>query len=155
VSRALLAFLGTLLAVSAQAADDPSAIAQSVGEKFVAACGAGDVKAVVAMYRKDARVVYPGAGESATNPQELERIVTTTCAKDGPKVELVGYKAVWIDAAHTVIGALGDWRIVAKGADGKTVTTPLRATEVIVKTKSGWQYVVDHASVGAPPPPAQ
>jgi ketosteroid isomerase-like protein len=152
--RALAAAVLCLAASAARAGDDPTAIARAVGDKFGAACGAGDVKAVLALYRKDARVVYPGAGETASNPQELEKLVTATCKKGGPKLELVGYRAVWIDASHTVIGSLGDWRMTAPGPDGKPATTPVRATEVIVKTKAGWRYAVDHASIGAALPPA-
>jgi len=153
VTRALAAAALCLLASAARAADDPVAIARAVGDKFAAACGAGDVKAVLALYRADARVVYPGAGEMASTPQELEKMVASTCKKDGPKLELVSYKAVWVDASHTAIASLGDWSMTAPGADGKPAKTQVRATEVIVKTKKGWRYVVDHASIGVPPAP--
>ncbi|MFI5315917.1 MAG: YybH family protein [Myxococcota bacterium] len=155
MKRALLATLFCVAATAAWAGDDPTAIARSVGEKFGAACGAGNVDAVLALYRKDARVVYPGEGESATDPAALRRMVADTCKPGGAKLELVGYKAVWIDKAHTAIASLGDWRLNATGPDGKPVATPVRATEVLVKTKGGWMYAVDHASIGvAPPPPA-
>jgi ketosteroid isomerase-like protein len=153
VTRALGLFALCLLASAARAADDPTAIAKSVGEKFAAACGAGDVKAVLALYRADARVVYPGAGDMASSPKELEKLVTATCTKSGPKLALVGYKAVWLDAAHTAIASLGEWSMSAAGPDGKPAITPVRATEVIVKTKDGWVYAVDHASIGVSPPP--
>lgn len=153
MTRALALAALCLVAAAARAADDPTAIAKAVGEKFAAACGSGDVKGVLALYRKDARVVYPGAGDTATNPQELEKLVTATCVKGGPKLELVGYKAVWVDVAHTAIASLGDWSMSAPGPDGKPATTPVRATEVIVKTKGGWKYAVDHASIGVPPAP--
>jgi ketosteroid isomerase-like protein len=152
--RALLAGLLCVCASAASAAgDDPTAIAKSVGEKFAKACGSADVKTVLSLYRDDARVVYPGAGETATDRETLTKMVTATCTADGPKFELVGYKAVWADAAHTVVAAYGDWQVVMKGADGKTSTAPVRATEVLAKTKGGWKYVVDHASIGVPPAP--
>jgi ketosteroid isomerase-like protein len=153
MTRALLAAIFCLAAVSAQAADDPTEIAKTVGEKFAAACGAADVTAVLALYRNDARVVYPGAGQSASTREELTKMVTATCSKNGPRLTLVGYKAVWADNAHTVIASLGDWSLVMVGSDGKQVTTPVRATEVLVKTQKGWKYVVDHASIGVPPAP--
>jgi ketosteroid isomerase-like protein len=154
MKRAILAALFCVAASAAAAADDPSAIARTVGEKFASACDAGDVNTVLALYRDDARVVYPGAGQSAANKAELRHIVAQTCAKGGPKFELVGYRAIWVDATHTVIAALGDWNATGPGPDGKPMTTPLRATEVIMKTSSGWQYVVDHASFGVPAPAA-
>jgi len=154
VKRALLA---TLLCVVARpafgAGDDPAAIARSVGERFDAACSAGNVDAVLALYRDDARVVYPGAGQTAVNRGELRAIVAQTCVKGGPKITLLGYRAVWVDAAHTVVAALGDWSMSGTGSDGTPTTVPLRAVEVLVKTKAGWQYAADHASIGVPPPP--
>jgi len=153
VTRALLAAVLCLAAVMARAADDPTAIAKTVGEKFAAACGSADVPAVLALYRNDARVVYPGAGESASTREELTKMVTSTCSKNGPRLTLVGYKATWADNAHTVIASLGEWSLLTVGADGKQVTTPVRATEVLVKTQKGWKYVVDHASIGVPPAP--
>lgn len=154
MKAALFATLLCVSAASARAGDDPTAIARAVGEKFDKACGAGDVEAVLALYRDDARVVYPGAGQSATNPTELRKLVTETCVKDGPKLTLVGYRAIWVDAAHTVVAALGDWSMSGTAPDGTPTTTPLRAVEVIAKTPKGWKYVADHASLGAPPPPA-
>ena len=44
-------------------------------------------------------------------------------------------------------GALAD-------ANGKRMTSHVRTTEVIVKSGAGWRYVVDHASIGLPPPKA-
>jgi ketosteroid isomerase-like protein len=154
VRRAFLAalFCVATAAGATAAADDPTAIARSVGERFEAACDAGKIDAVMALYQKDARVVYPGEGQSATEPTQLRRIVGDTCKPGGPKLKLVGYRAVWIDAAHTVIGALGDWEASGAGPEGQPMTTKLRATEVIVKTKEGWKYAVDHASFGVPAP---
>jgi ketosteroid isomerase-like protein len=150
VIRALLAALFCVAAATAAAEESPVSIARSVGEKFEAACGAGDVDAVMALYQKGARVVYPGEGQSATEPLELRRMVGDTCKPGGPKFKVVGYRAIWIDAAHTVVGALGDWEASGAGPDGVPMVTKLRATEVLVKTKDGWKYVVDHASFGVP-----
>ena len=153
MKRALLATLFCVAASAARAADDPAAIARSVGEKFEAACDAGNVDAVLALYQKDARVVYPGEGQSATTAAELRRMVSDTCKPGGAKFKLLGYRAVWIDAVHTVVGALGDWEATGEGPDGNPLSMKLRATEVLVKTKDGWKYAVDHASFGVPPPP--
>ncbi len=152
MTRALCAVLLCLASVARAADDDPNAIARTVGEKFAVACGAADVEAVLALYRDDARVVYPGAGLTASNPAELRKIVTATCVAGGPKFTLVGYRAVWADSAHTVVAALADWTATAPGPDGKPATTQVRATEVLAKTPAGWKYVVDHASVGVPAP---
>lgn len=151
VTRALAAVLCLTASTAGAAGDDPNAIARAVGEKFAAACGAADVDAVLALYRDDARVVYPGAGLTATSPTELRKIVSATCAKGGPKFTLVGYHAVWADAAHTVVAALGDWSAESAGPDGTPTSVPVRAVEVLVKTPAGWRYVADHASIGVVP----
>jgi len=132
------------------AADDPNAIAREVGEKFAAACNDAKVDAVLALYRDDARVVYPGAGQTATSKAELKKLVSATCVPGAPKFKLVGYKAVWADAAHTVVAALGDWTVSGVGPDGTPASAPVRSVEVLVKTGPGWQYVGDHASAGIP-----
>jgi ketosteroid isomerase-like protein len=150
VKRALLALCFLGLAVSARAGDDPDKIAEAVGAKFTAACDAGNVDAVLALYQKDARVVYPGENQSAGDPKELRRVVTETCVKGGPKFELASHHAIWLDKAHTVVASLNEWKVT--GRDGKPGPA-LRATEVMVKTKDGWRYAVDHASFGVPPSP--
>jgi ketosteroid isomerase-like protein len=153
MKRLALALALIACATRAHAADDPEKIAHQVGEKFAKACDSGVVGAVLGLYQADARVVYPGAGQSATDKESLAKLVTDTCKPGAPKPELVGYRAVWVDKAHTVIAALGDWKLTAPGPDGKDVVTPIRATEVLVKTKGGWKYAVDHASIGVPPAP--
>lgn len=148
---AALALCVLTLAAGARAGDDPDKIAEAIGAKFTAACEAGNVDAVVALYRTDARVVYPGENQSAGDPKELRRVVAETCVKGGPKFELASHHAIWLDKAHTVVASLNEWKVT--GPDGKS-GPPLRATEVMVKTKDGWKYAVDHASFGVPPAPA-
>jgi ketosteroid isomerase-like protein len=135
-----------LAAPAALASDDPNKIAEEVGAKFSAACAAGDVNAVVALYQADARVVYPGEGQSAADPKALRRAVGETCVKGGPRFFLVARQAIWLDAAHTVVASLNEWKVVPP--EGQAAGPPLRATEVMVKTKDGWKYAVDHASFG-------
>jgi ketosteroid isomerase-like protein len=40
------------------------------------------------------------------------------------------------------------------GADGKSVTLRIRDTELLHKSGGKWRFVLDHASVGIPPPPS-
>ncbi len=103
MKRAALALALCLVASRALSAEDPDKIAESIGAKFTAACDAGNVDAVLALYQKDARVVYPGENQSAGDSKELRRVVTETCVKGGPKFELVSHHAIWLDAAHTVV----------------------------------------------------
>ena len=147
--RLALAGLLCIAASAARAGDDPDKIAEAVGAKFTAACDTGNVDAVLALYVKDARVVYPGENQSAGDPKELRRVVGETCVPGGPKFELASHHAIWLDKARTVVASLNEWKVT--GPDGKPTGAPLRATEVMVKTKDGWKYAVDHASFGVPP----
>ena len=116
---ALTAALWLVASAAWGAGEDPAVIARIVGEKFAEACGAGDVNSVLALYQDDARVVYPGAGQSATDKAALRHMVVQTCAKGAPKLELVGYSAVWVGDSKSVIAALGDWKATSTGPDGK------------------------------------
>ena len=52
------------------------------------------------------------------------------------------------------IAIFGHWEVTQAGPDGKPTIAQVRTTEVIAKSGSGWHYVIDHASVGVPPPQA-
>ena len=41
------------------------------------------------------------------------------------------------------------------GPDGKPITARVRTTELLHRSKGKWRYVIDHASIGLPPPPAK
>jgi hypothetical protein len=60
--------------------------------------------------------------------------------------------AIGIDDTHIV--NVGRWESVVLGPGGRRTTVTIRTTELIVKEDGGWKYLVDHASVGAPPPAA-
>ncbi len=49
----------------------------------------------------------------------------------------------------------GTWEQSAQGPDGKPTTLVIRTTEVLKATHCKWWYVVDHASIGVPPPPSR
>ena len=49
---------------------------------------------------------------------------------------------------------LGQWKQDVKGPDGKVETIHVRSSEILKKVGGKTLYVVDHASIGVPPPPA-
>jgi ketosteroid isomerase-like protein len=143
--------LGMALAgTAAPAFADANAIAKAHSDAFGKACGAGDVKAVLALYADDAYVIWPGAGEEAKGKAAIEKLATGLCdPKLGTKAVLTSSVGLQLDPTHVAI--LSHWDFTQNGPDGKPVTSQIRTSEIVVKTKQGWRYVVDHASIGMPP----
>lgn len=132
---------------------DALATARAHDEAFAKACEAGDVKAVLALYADDAVVVWPGAGEEAKGKAAIEKLVPDLCnPKNQAKAVIESLDAMPLDDSHIAI--IGHWKVTSPGADGKPTTSQVRTTEIIAKTDSGWRYLVDHASIGMPPPKA-
>ncbi len=140
-----------LTALAAPAFADATAVAKAHDDAFAKACGAGDVKGVLALYTNDAFVVWPGIGEESRDKAGLEKLVRGLCDPKLPsKPALKSIVGVQLDPTHVAI--IGHWGMTGNGPDGKPSTTEVRTTEVIVKKKTGgWRYVVDHASIGMPP----
>jgi ketosteroid isomerase-like protein len=134
--------------VAAPALADPTADARAHDEAFGKACAAGDVKAVVALYTDDAHVIWPGAGDEAHDKAGIEKLASGLCTGKGPTPRLESLVAIPLGTDHIAI--VGRWTIPPAG--GKGATTEIRTSEVIAKTPAGWRYVVDHASIGVPPP---
>jgi ketosteroid isomerase-like protein len=141
-----------VMAMAAPAFADATAEAKKHSEAFAKACGAGDLKVVMALYADDAYVIWPSAGEEAHGKAAIEKLVPNLCDPKGPKPVLKSIVGVQLDPTH--IATIGHWELTQDGPDGKPATTNIRTSEVIVKSGHGWRYVVDHASIGVPPPPA-
>ena len=140
-----------VLALATPAFADPTAEARKHSEAFGKACTAGDVKAVMALYTDDAFVIWPGVGEEARGKAAIEKLVVNLCnPKLASKTVLKDAVGVQLDLSH--IAVIGHWESTQNGPDGKPVTAQIRTSEVIVKSGDGWRYVVDHASIGVPPP---
>ena len=129
---------------------DPSADAHALGEAFARAVASGDVDAVLDCYVDDARVIYPGQGEEARGKAALramlERELPTM--KKTPIVQ-VSSDAIALDETH--IMNVGRWQMPAVA--GRPAVA-IRTSELLVKENGRWRYLVDHASIGAPPPVA-
>ena len=142
-------------ALAAPAFADATAVAKAHDEAFAKACGAGDMKAVLALYTDDAFVIWPGVGEEARGKAAIEKLATNLCdPKLDTKPVLKSVVGVQLDPSHIAI--VGKWELTQNGPDGKPTTSEIRTSEVIVKTAGGWRYSIDHASIGMPPAaPAQ
>src|SRR5262249_41966670 len=114
---------------------------------------ARDAKAVLALYAADAHVIWPGQGEEATGKADIEKLVADLL-KQLPKDARITLKSQTAIPLGGGYGAtVGHWTQAFTDPDGKQPTVELRTTEIIKKEKGKTLYVVDHASVGAPPPP--
>jgi hypothetical protein len=56
--------------------------------------------------------------------------------------------------ACLALTVLGQWKQDVKGPDGKVETIHVRSSEILKKVGGKTLYVVDHASIGVPRPPA-
>jgi uncharacterized protein (TIGR02246 family) len=145
--------LALVVALASPVFADATADAKAHDEAFAKACEAGDIKAIMALYADDAVVVWPGAGEEAKGKAAIEKLVPGLCnPKTGAKAVMKSLEAMPLGDSYIAIH--GRWEVTQTGPDGKPATAQIRTTEVIVKSGAGWRYVVDHASVGVPPPQA-
>ena len=147
----LVPFVVTVLAGHAYA--DATAEARAHSEKFAKACEAGEIEDVLELYADDAHVVWPGAGDEAQGKDAIEKLAKGFCdPKTELKLTLKSIDGISLDSDH--IATVGHWEGSFKGPNGKKAVSQVRTTEVLVKAGSGWKYIVDHASIGLPPPKA-
>jgi uncharacterized protein (TIGR02246 family) len=143
--------LGVMLLLAGPAVADPTADARGVEEAFVRACGAGDVKGVMALYTDDAIAVWPGQGAEAKGKAGIEKMAAALCKeRSGTQFTLKSLEALPLGDTHIV--TVAHWEGTVPGPRGTRVTTEVRSTEVLVKQDGAWRYLVDHASIGQPRP---
>jgi uncharacterized protein (TIGR02246 family) len=141
-----------LVRVSVPAFADPTSDAKAHSQAFEHAANARDTKAVMALYADGARVIWPGQGEEATGKAEIEKMVSKFVA-DLPKYAKITLKSqTTIPLGSDYIATVGHWEETFTDPDGKHQTVSLRTTEIIRKQGGKTLYVVDHASIGLPPP---
>jgi ketosteroid isomerase-like protein len=130
---------------------DATADAKAQSESFARAVNAGDVKATLALYADNARVIWPGQGDEANGKVEIEKLIVDTLkAFPGVKMTLKSQEAMPLGSGY--IATVGKWEMSFKGSDGKAQTMEIRTSEVIKKRGHRTVYVIDHASVGLLPP---
>lgn len=143
-----------VLAVSARAFADANAdaVARAHSEAFARACASGKLDAVLALYENDAIVVWPGQGEEATGKAAIEKLAAGLCNGKDPAPVLKSVEGRQLGKGY--VATRGRWEQPSKAPDGTTAVVVIRTTEVLKETGGKWRYVVDHASIGLPPPPA-
>jgi ketosteroid isomerase-like protein len=152
MTRVVLRVAALLAALSSSAAADLLGDVRALENGFAKACAGGDVPAVIRLYADDARVIWPGETEETRGRDTLERLVADACRPDRELgITLGDLEVVPLDAARAV--ALVHWNDTLRGPDGQPFAFRVRASQVLVKTRNGWRILVDHSSIGLPPPP--
>ena len=132
-------------------ADDQNAtsIGIKLDEQFAKACNAGDQKALIGMYADNAVAIFPGETDIGRNKSAIQAMLKRLCDPDlGNSVRLGQVEDMRIDPDHILL--VGEWTVVSPGSDGSPTASRVQASEILVKTKDGWRYLLDHAS-SAPP----
>lgn len=130
---------------------DPTSTARAVDEAFKRHCEAGDVPGVMALYAADAIAVWPGQGEEARGKAGIEKLATNFC-KNTKDLKLT-MKSIEVRAlGPSYIAIVGHWDASFTGPDGKSASAAIRTSEILRKVGAKWLYIVDHASIGMPPP---
>jgi uncharacterized protein (TIGR02246 family) len=149
--RGSLAAMLLVVITSPSAFADANAVARAHSEAFGRACASGKLDAVLALYEDDALVVWPGQGEEAKGKAAIAKLAANLCNGKDPAPTLKAIEGRQLGKDYVV--TRGTWEQPAKGPDGKPTTLVIRTTEVLKETQGKWRYVVDHASIGLPPPP--
>jgi len=133
-----------------RASADAAADGRAVSDAFAKAVAAGDVPAIVALYRDDASVIWPGQGEEAKGKAAIEALAKKLVAEKNGTIALKSQESTPLGDGYIV--NVGRWENTVTTPAGKTQTVVIRTSEVLQKTDGKWLYLVDHASIGLPPP---
>lgn len=141
--------LGLLaVAVPAMAAEHG---AQVVDQAWAKAMKANDLDATMALYAPDAVAYFPDG--DFKGKQAIQRSWTDFLAMF--TVKDASSEGTYETMGDTSLG-WGFWSMtVIPKAGGEPISMKGRATVVVKKIGGKWLYVVDHASVPLPPPPAK
>lgn len=146
----------TMVACAAPAPAGPTnaemiAAADALDDRFIAALNAGDAEALAAMYTGDAISFPPDAMEARGREAILAASKTMAEGMAGARFELIDQRN---DVVGSVVIGWGLWRMTMTGPDGAQVQVDGRYSDVKVNHDGQWLYMIDHASVPMPPPPA-
>ncbi len=146
--------LAAILMCAGPALADPAAIVKAHSEAFAKAANACDIPAVLKLYENDAVIIWPVEGEVATGKAGIEKVVEEQCSGGAkPSLKLISSDSRAIGKNYII--NVGTWDSTSPGPDGKPMTARVRTTELLHKSGGKWRYVIDHASIGIPPPPAK
>jgi uncharacterized protein (TIGR02246 family) len=131
---------------------DATSDARAHSDAFARAFAARDAKAMLALYADDARCIWPGEGQEAIGRAQIGKLIDGLL-KSFPTGTLTLKSQDAMALGPRYIAVVGQWEQTATTPDGHAVTFHIRTTEVLRKVGTQWLYVIDHVSIGLPPPP--
>ncbi|HYL60589.1 MAG TPA: hypothetical protein VEU51_17120 [Candidatus Acidoferrales bacterium] len=139
-----------VLAFATPAMADATEDAHALGEAFGKALADCDQSGIELLYEGDAVAIFPGLGDEAKGKEAIGKMAIAICKSGTNKQVSSDARSVGGDYIMNV----GRWEQATTGPDGKPATLIIRTTELLHKGADGkWRYLVDHASIGLPPPP--
>lgn len=129
------------------------ASASALDESFVAAYNQGDADALAALYWNSPDVVSFLPDQMEVRGHDAIRAANAAAFEGMAGAHLELTESHQMPAGDVVIG-WGLWRLTMPAADGTTQEMTGRYTDVKAERDGKWVYLLDHASVPAPPPPA-
>lgn len=126
--------------------------ADALDQQFLAAFNAGDVEAMMALYWNSPDLVSIGPDGMGTKGWDATRAAAVEMVKGmaGAKIEFLEVNNR--PEGDVVLGS-GRWRLTMGPAESQQVIEG-RYTDVKAMRDGRWVYLMDHASVPLPPPPA-
>jgi uncharacterized protein (TIGR02246 family) len=123
--------------------------AETVDQAWTKAVMAGDLNAVMALYAKDAIMWLPGAPE-AKGTEAIRKSYTEFFAAN--TVTRASFANAHYQSGGNFSVGWGDFTLVLKPKKGgDSVTLSGRFSVIATKENGKWVYLVDHASMPAPP----
>jgi uncharacterized protein (TIGR02246 family) len=153
MGKRLMVGLATIVVSAGSAWADPAAVVKAHSDAFAKAFNSCDVPAALDLYEDNAVLIWPGEGQVATGKAEIEKVIKDQCSGAG-KSSLKEVSSDSRAVGDDYIINIGMWDSTAPAPDGKPATARVRTTELLHKSGDQWRYVIDHASIGLPPPPA-
>jgi uncharacterized protein (TIGR02246 family) len=114
---------------------------QQMQAAFEAAFNSGDINQLLALYEPEA-VLAPQPGQRVTGLAAIKEAFNGFLALKGT----MRVKHVYAMECGNIALLQGEWKLTAKGPDGKQMEMGSRTAEVVRKQPDGtWLYIIDHA----------
>jgi ketosteroid isomerase-like protein len=163
-SAGVVAGLGLIVFVNACASPAPPppppgptpaemvAAADALDRQFLAAFNKGDADGLMATYWKSPKLVSFGPDGMGTKGWDAAHAATAEMVKAMPGATLE-FLEMHNEAQGDIVLGWGTWKMTMGPAD-KPLVLEGRYTDVKAMRDGKWVYLMDHASVPLPPPPA-
>src|SRR3989454_5276992 len=143
--------LAVMVMFAGPALADPTADARGVEDAFARACGAGDLKGVMALYADDAIAVWPGQGAEAKGKADIEKMAAALCKEPGgAQFALKSLEALPLGDAHIV--TVAHWESTLAGPGRRRLLTRGPLAGGLWKQDGWWRFHPAPLHYGQPRP---